>query len=229
MENKKIYLKEEKIKLTSNNPTHIINLNNNSNNTLLIPNNYDITSMCLSFPDELKEVYIIIGNQSVAFFDKELEKELQEFPIYLSLCKNMIVYLKLVYYENFIKEKEEFIYEDEYKEIEIYGEEQEFFDGNEYYWGSPVLRKNEPTGNKIRKVINGVIVNIPEIIFIIEKRKKYEIIETPVYQKISLQNTDNTYMELLKTKYNLKIRNGYGIVTNSLRYISNLAGLKYSF
>lgn len=224
----KVYIKKQNIRLTSNNPSHTITLNSD----LIIPKNNDITNIFLSFPDELKEIFIIIGNQTVAFFDRELETELQSFHIYISLCKYLNVELKLVYYDNFIKEREEFIYEDEYNEIESFGEKQEFFDGNEYCWGRPVLRKKEPTGKKIRKVINGVIVNIPEIMFIIKERDlniNNEIIETSVYQKISLKNIDNTYMEILKSKHNFKIRNGYGVVNNKLRYMSNLAGLKYSF
>jgi hypothetical protein len=75
------YIKSHAV-LSSVNPAYLVRLSNPSS---VIPEN-DITRTHIAFPEGLAEVHVLIGNQPVAFFDRELEHELRSFPILASLC-----------------------------------------------------------------------------------------------------------------------------------------------
>lgn len=217
--------------LSSDNPAYVVRLTHPGT---VIPKNADITRTHLSFFDGLAEVHVVLGNQCVAFFDSDLESKLRTFPILTSLCTHMNVELRLVFCRKWLAAREEVAYEEEVCEVETRGSPCEFFNGNEYCWGEPVVRTRVPTGNKVRVVKKGVEVEIPAIRFELEFRDPpalgwINMMETPSHHKISLLGKDDAEMAWLTDRHGLVVRNGYGVVNNSVIYMNHMAGPKYSF
>lgn len=219
-----IIVDSEQVTLTSINFKHSICLNNEINR--IIPEVYNVRGISVDFPPELDSIRVVIGNQTVATFDRDMVDDLKTFPIYLSLCVYMYCRLEFDYNKQWIYDNEEYTYEDEYVEDCWFGDEVEIFDGNEYYIGQKVFREKKPTGNKTRVITKGVTVTVPKIVFDIEPMDKNLVeIRVPVKQKINLTGADDGYREYLTNKYDMKD----GFVTNTLYYKSGMAGLTNVF
>lgn len=226
------YSPSREVELTSENPIYRISLSGDSRG--LIPTRCDVTGVHLMFPDNLKEVRVRIGANVVAVFDREvISEELRTFPIYASLCRYMCISMELVYCANWLAENEEYVYEDEYAVVKEYGESAEIFDGYSCYRGQLVTRRRVPTGDKFRRIVKGVAVNTPPITFdIAERTGMVYHAEVPVLEKIKLSELDGEYRDRLVSEFDMKphhVYPEYGIVTNKLRYVGNMAGLQYMF
>lgn len=222
-----VHIPSQEVVLTADKPRFRMILNTES--TTKIPINYDISGIDFTFPNELKEVRIYIGKQLIAEFDHDTKDQLSNFPLYLSLCRYMYTEFEFVYCETWLAENEQYVFEDEYTEIEEYGDEMEVFDGDEYHYGRAVYRKNVPTGGTVRKIVKGVTVAIPSITFHIVENDGTLSRIVPVPQKLKLADLDDEYKQILISKYDMKVYNDYGIVMNKLRYAGNMAGLMYVF
>lgn len=218
-----IIYQSEQVILKSDEPTYSICLNNEQNR--LIPQNCDIKGISIDFPSELDKVHVIIGNQIVATFDRNMIDELKTFPIYMSLLDYMYCRIEFEFNKQWLFDNEEYYYDAEMKETIWYGDEVEVYDGNDYHTGKQVFHKIEPTGRKNR-YSKGLTVTIPQIVFNVETMdKSLKEIKVPVKQKIDLTGADNSYKEYLINKYDMKD----GFVTNTLYYKSGMAGLTNVF
>lgn len=216
------------LSLTSINNQHSICLNNEKDR--LIPRDCNVMGIIIDYPPELDEIRLVIGNSIICTFDRDTMDDLKTFSIYTSLCEYMYCRLEFAYNKEWLLEREEYTYEDEYVENITYGDDEEIFDGYEYRIGKRVFRKDVPTGNKKRVVTKGVTVTLPKIIFNIETNGDLTKKEVPVKQKINLSGADDGYKEHLKNKFNMKqIDDDTGIITNMLYYAGGMAGLRYVF
>jgi hypothetical protein len=88
-------------------------------------------------------VHVLIGNQPVAFFDRELEHELRSFPSSHRYALHGRR-LRLVFSREWLESREEVAHERSL-EVETRGSPREFRRRN-YCWGEPVTRTHVPTG-----------------------------------------------------------------------------------
>ena len=206
-----------------------------------IPEGYDIKGTDFEYPDNLSSVLLELNGATVPFdityLDEECFGMLKDFPIYLTSSKYTSIKLVFVYNKKWVESQEEFVYVNEYKEIEEKGEENvTIFDGHEYHTGTVIHKNMVPTGNTVKKVTRGVDVTIPKITFILtEKEQRNNPFAIPFKQKIHLKNFDDKkYYE--KYKRNLIENYGFeeidedrGYITNEMRYIHGHVGVKYDF
>jgi hypothetical protein len=223
-----IVLEPIELSLTSINNQHSICLNNDKG--WLIPRDCNVMGIIMEYPPELDEIRLVIGNSVICTFDRHMMDDLKTFPIYTSLSEYMYCRLEFAYNKEWLLEREEYTYEDEYVENVWFNDEVEVFDGCEYHVGKRVIRKDVPTGNKKRVVTRGVPVSVPKIVFNIEANGNLTQKEVPIKQKIILTGLDAGYKEHLKNKFNMKqIDENTGIVTNMLYYAGGMAGLRFVF
>lgn len=209
-----------------------------------IPKEYDIIEgMDFEFPEHLDYMFLEIGGHRIKIDKDDFKKEISTLPLYLSEAKCAEFHLVLVYDKAWIESQEEYVYEDEYKEIEEIDEDEHctVFDGYYYHTGVVVHTNIVPTGKQVKKIIKGVDVVIPNLILKVVKQAPTNLpFEMPFRYKIDLKKIreDNRVKNLIYEDYKQRLVENYGLVeidedtgyiTNKLRYISGLAGLMYTF
>lgn len=167
-----VVVEPQTVPLTSTNFIYSVPITNNHD----IPKDHDIVKTLFEFPDNLDHIRLIIGGQLIAIFDKTRYNNLEVFPIYRSLLQYYNTYFELVYDKKWLYENETTEDQDEYREVETFGPETIVYDNGDYFTGSLVTRHREPTGNKVRTIVKPVSVEIPKIVFVLEKHKVGEAV-----------------------------------------------------
>lgn len=223
-----IEIPESQVEITTDSHTmcrHNINLRT------VVNKNYDvITGMEFEIPENITRVGLELMNQRV-FFDIDMVDDLKKLPLYLSSCEYAEVRLFFEYDKSWVESNQEYIYVNEYKEVEELGEEVTIFDGYEYHTGKIVNRDIVATGNKIKKITKGVMVTIPKVILNVTKQTpRPPPFSVPIRQKINITNLSESGRQNLKNNLGLiEIDEKTGYITNEIRYISGLIGLWYTF
>lgn len=180
-----------------------------------IKHEHDIVELVVIDPCvHIQNIHLIIGGMKVASYHPEDFSNKQNiFSLGLPTSKLTYqnVHLRFEYDGKYIEENEEFIMEDEYrKERCLSDTEEEFFDGNGYVFGYRVKYYDYiPTGNKIRKVLQPAIVDIPEV-HIVTAPKKTPIeqpINIPIWETLVIDKTtvDEEYFKRLIWKHGLHV------------------------
>lgn len=223
-----IMVENSKYRYATCDKLNTINLNN-----LELLEGYDITGIHMEFPDNLKHIVIKFGNNCI-FFDKDMQEYIKTFPIYLTLCKYINIYISFIYHDDWFDQNIEYEEVKEYKEVEEYSEEEvTIWDGDEYHTGKIVLgTKMEETGKIIRKITKGAEVVLPEIRFDIAKiEHKASCVRHIVRQKIILKDTiTGEYKNKLVKNHNMAlIDDNTAYIDNEIIYMSNIMSLYYIF
>ena len=202
-----------------------------------VPTEYDtITHIYFEYPEHLASITLELGNQWLSF-DKDTIDDLKNLPLYLTAGKYNNFGLCFIYDKSWVESLEEFVYEDEYKEVEEMGDEVTIYDGYDYHTGNIVQTRMVATGNQVKKVTKGVDVVIPTLQLHVKQTLIDAPFSVPVRQKLDLKKvwknqkfSYEEYKKILKKKHDWKeIDEHTGYVMNEIRYISGLVGLKYTF
>lgn len=196
-----------------------------------IPDEYDITGIHMEFPENLKNIKISFGNNSI-IFDKDMTEYMKTFPFYLTLCKYLNVNMYFIYDNDWIDSNIEYEMVDEYIEEDDLGEEATIWNGYEYYTGELVMgTKKVPTGKKVRNILKGVEIKTPKIIFDIEKiNHNTDSVTQKIRQNIDISVIREDYIENLIKNFNLiTMENGNSYIDNKIIYNCGFANVFYNF
>lgn len=248
METQQVTLAQSEVPLY-NSSYHVVALNDKEG---LIKQGYDIVKFKFINPSiHLKNIHLEIGGMRVASFSRE------EFENTQSILPQGLPLSKLVYHnvnfifeydEKYIEENEEFIMIDEcIKEPVLSESEEEYYDGCDYHYGYRVLEyKSVPTGKKIKKVLEPVVVEVPEIqIDIVSHKSPLDVsVDIPVWQTILINKKDfpADYFKRLTEKYKVNAPTGEDVnelygrdvpfsakFQNFIKIQGGMGGLMYAF
>jgi hypothetical protein len=189
-------------------------------------------------------MFLEIGGHRIKIDKDDFKKEWKTLPLHLSEAKYSAFTLVLVYDKAWIESQEEYVYEDEYQEIEEIdeGEEYTIFDGYDYRTGAVVYTKTVPTGKQVKKIIKGVDVVIPNLTLkVVKQAPTNQPFEVPFRYKIDLKKLredsrnnkkiiyEDYKQRLVENNGLVEIDEDTGYITNKIRYTFGMAGLVYSF
>jgi hypothetical protein len=219
-----IILPSQGVVLTSEKFINTINLKE------VIPAGYNVKGILVDFPENLKGVRLLMGNECVAVFDKSMQGNLSKFMIYTALLHHVYSELELVYDKQWLQTQEEYLEEDDIASVVSYGEIVEIFDGVQYRYGRLVHRRKTLTGIARRVITKGVQVKIPMVRFNIEKADpELKTALVSVKQTIRTKDLTDKDIETFIEKYKLEIVGNYGIIMNNIIYADGVARLMYTF
>lgn len=204
-------------------PYHEVCLNSRGK-AKIIPDNHDIVSFIVyntaTCAPYLEYITFVVGGVECMKYSKEEFSKCQNLVPhghFMSKCASQYTHVRFTYNQEYIIANETFHMIDELvEEEEISDTEYEFFDGHTYNVGRRVTKHKVPSGKKIKALLKGAEVIVPQFVIVtssqvVAANKEMHI---PFWEEVRInpKNKDGKeYITSLLRKHNIKMTNGTSV------------------